>query len=1478
MDIDSPDFNVKAFVDRCIQHGNLSAVVREAQSLKKDVKKIDHDLRQLVFANYNKFIYATDVMKDLCENLESIERELERLSPGMEKVQKINAGLKEACVDRAEELKEMASVHVTLAQAEKLQNLPELLDELWEAGEMRQVLCECRAFEFFMESLGLNLQGGEGGGATSAANAAAHSQTILGSLMSPGLLRVTAKAVRDHEARARKEVVRRFKQSCEGGFVDCLSSPSGKGEQETGGRGATSRSQIKLPPAGPSQKSVGAVSSSSASSSGPMRVLQSQSQRHSLSLSSVSAMASALLEKEREKERETRKAVSGARVVSTKADAEATEDARAVAMRVQKKSLEAARLMGVAAMAGKPEEGAGEMMWMCPFLAHAVRHACAVLFCSAVRLGSARLRDRERERGRERTTEGEGGDPAEGVLGKGQASMSMEAPERERDGTTCLDPSPIPVGAAASPDASVLLPLPQVSNPMLQGDWGRRVVTSGQISLVWLEYLVGCGIPFFRRLCDEMTNCLQTLRERELEEEIERERLEEEGGMEAAASVGNRQVISKERSRLSNLLSGLRAEFCNNLAQCAAVMCARTPGGSAPNFPSVWLCALGELQRSVLVLSPPFSPAEMGLERAKISAWLVDSALKHATLEAETGVMAALRELERICGEAVRQEIRQSGAGLSLSEGGSRSATATSASASASVGLLGVPGEAAEREREKETGGNSGKSSVVRPSLSPTQRLSHLLSIQRGVTSTESGVDLQRTLESPWKLVRKELQIGARKSLQGAASLLPFVPQNPAATLCGSDSFLEGEEGEAEGEEGRGEKEQKVPEGRAELALRAAKLALQPMERAIETALIVSNNLESGKAEENQHGGRQTQKVEATEGAAAWWFSRAETMSGSFPCPMSIVERDEREGAAAARRWCMELLKEEGKENQGHKFVSGEGGRVADGCMDRGSDLASLQMERVSIELIALCGWIATKGVDAVSREIRNILPQGLLDIASEDRPEEGECLEEVQERVRNKAETAAVRLTNLVAVSRAHGATAAVLHTSVKSPVEGAEENEGCGGTRLFSGWAEACERAAGCLLSVEQLLLSSLFPSVVRKVLDNRGGIEDSPVGGKEGGPLTAGKGGRARAVPSGTSASSAAPTEGVSDSDSDEDAEGPSGLLRESRKGIGEGGQSHPIVLNAQERGEIWRRVKSRGGVGGVGRGRGGSPSPLHQRGTEVWGSAGGNGRWGKGDGYASREADEDEDDTAAFVQSLAAAVGSGIGDAGIHSVSVEGPGRGGAGARLVSGADSLGPSSPSAFEKEVGRLVGRKAAVWALCGGEGGGAKESEEDPRVEEERKGARGSIFRCPDEKRRHRKGGEAGGRDRRGVVRFERGLSFLVGKALRVCWAAVLRGASEAVLGAGALLSSHRGEGRLGGEVAGLQNVQFGCALLSDVIRRSGWTTSEERTALLAMGEESLLTAEELTGRVPTGLSPEIQRAQVDHVHSAMHRLGLSI
>lgn len=81
--LDSPAFNPDRHITNMIQTYSIDRLMVEHKAMAKEIKNLDSDMQQLVYENYNKFIAATDTIRSMKSNVDSMEADMDQLRSNM---------------------------------------------------------------------------------------------------------------------------------------------------------------------------------------------------------------------------------------------------------------------------------------------------------------------------------------------------------------------------------------------------------------------------------------------------------------------------------------------------------------------------------------------------------------------------------------------------------------------------------------------------------------------------------------------------------------------------------------------------------------------------------------------------------------------------------------------------------------------------------------------------------------------------------------------------------------------------------------------------------------------------------------------------------------------------------------------------------------------------------------------------------------------------------------------------------------------------------------------------------------------------------------------------------------------------------------------------------------------------------------------------------------------------------------------------
>ena len=97
LDMDGKAFNVEVFMESMMQGDGMSALLKRTRGIHSEVATLDSDLHMLVYENYSKFLSATDTIRNMKNNVDSMKGEREELATTIAKISegsnRINASL-----------------------------------------------------------------------------------------------------------------------------------------------------------------------------------------------------------------------------------------------------------------------------------------------------------------------------------------------------------------------------------------------------------------------------------------------------------------------------------------------------------------------------------------------------------------------------------------------------------------------------------------------------------------------------------------------------------------------------------------------------------------------------------------------------------------------------------------------------------------------------------------------------------------------------------------------------------------------------------------------------------------------------------------------------------------------------------------------------------------------------------------------------------------------------------------------------------------------------------------------------------------------------------------------------------------------------------------------------------------------------------------------------------------------------------------
>ena len=79
-DVNSPSFDSELYSQKVIKEATLSQLMAQETQIVRQIHSLDSDMQTLVYENYNKFISATDTIKQMRVDFRDMEGEMDQLA------------------------------------------------------------------------------------------------------------------------------------------------------------------------------------------------------------------------------------------------------------------------------------------------------------------------------------------------------------------------------------------------------------------------------------------------------------------------------------------------------------------------------------------------------------------------------------------------------------------------------------------------------------------------------------------------------------------------------------------------------------------------------------------------------------------------------------------------------------------------------------------------------------------------------------------------------------------------------------------------------------------------------------------------------------------------------------------------------------------------------------------------------------------------------------------------------------------------------------------------------------------------------------------------------------------------------------------------------------------------------------------------------------------------------------------------------
>nr|XP_026689475.1 vacuolar protein sorting-associated protein 51 homolog [Ciona intestinalis] len=134
LDIDSPHFHAENYLRKIKQEKSLAELMDAENDMAKQIRTLDSEMQTLVYENYNKFISATDTIRNMKRDFRQMENEMEKLTTNMSSITELNSEINETLKENRQKISKLSGVHSLLKKLQFLFELPAKLQKCLETG------------------------------------------------------------------------------------------------------------------------------------------------------------------------------------------------------------------------------------------------------------------------------------------------------------------------------------------------------------------------------------------------------------------------------------------------------------------------------------------------------------------------------------------------------------------------------------------------------------------------------------------------------------------------------------------------------------------------------------------------------------------------------------------------------------------------------------------------------------------------------------------------------------------------------------------------------------------------------------------------------------------------------------------------------------------------------------------------------------------------------------------------------------------------------------------------------------------------------------------------------------------------------------------------------------------------------------------------------------------------------------------------
>lgn len=148
-DPDRPEFDAKQSFEATVSTGQIADILKRANVIDSQTRDLDGDVQNAVYENYNKFIRATDVIKQMNATIEGLEPDLKSVGGSLTSMSSHMGQVEESVAGRSSQIEQMLKQQRLCKKLKVLFALPSTLQRCLDMGAYGQAVdayCCCVPF------------------------------------------------------------------------------------------------------------------------------------------------------------------------------------------------------------------------------------------------------------------------------------------------------------------------------------------------------------------------------------------------------------------------------------------------------------------------------------------------------------------------------------------------------------------------------------------------------------------------------------------------------------------------------------------------------------------------------------------------------------------------------------------------------------------------------------------------------------------------------------------------------------------------------------------------------------------------------------------------------------------------------------------------------------------------------------------------------------------------------------------------------------------------------------------------------------------------------------------------------------------------------------------------------------------------------------------------------------------------------------